>query len=104
MGECYLLRPLFPGNDNKQQIQYIQRLLGTLTKKEKIRLKQGGAGDFVQVKFLNWDTAMHTHSKTTLSTPSVNILKQMLQYDHQLRSGVDVCLQSDYFDDVEIPP
>jgi hypothetical protein len=47
---------------------------------------------------------MHTHSKTTLSTPSVNILKQMLQYDHQLRSGVDVCLQSDYFDDVEIPP
>jgi len=104
MGECYLLRPLFPGNDNKQQLKYIERLLGALTRKDKMRLKSGGPGTFVQVKFLHWEEAMYSHTRTTISDPAVNILKQMLQYDHQLRSDATICLQSLYLDNVKIPP
>ena len=65
MGECYLLRPLFPGNNNKQQLQYIQRLLGSLSRKEKQSLKCGTSNMFVEVKCNS--IIFHIYSTTPFS-------------------------------------
>jgi len=104
MGECYLLRPLFPGNDTKQQLKYIQRLLGPLTRKEKNILKEGTSNYFVQVKFSNWEDALQLHAKTPLSSESIYLIKQMLQFDSHLRSTSHLLIQSRYFQNVTSIP
>jgi len=97
LGELYLLRPLFPGKDNTQQLEYIQRLLGVLSREEKQQLKIGGRGFFVKVKFQTYESALHVHTQTPLSKLAVGLIKQMLQYDPTLRPSCDSCMKSKFF-------
>jgi len=99
MGEMYLLRPLFPGKDNDQQLEYIQRLLGNLSSTEKQKLKSGSRGYFVKVKFPNYETALCAHAQTKFSRSGIMLLKSMLTYDAKIRASTDVCLRSNYFYD-----
>jgi glycogen synthase kinase 3 beta len=97
LGELYLLRPLFPGKDNTQQLEYIQRLLGVLSREERQRLKTGGNGFLVKVKFPTYESALHMHAQTPISKLGVSLIKSMLQYDHTLRPTCDAVARSAFF-------
>ena len=98
MAELYMLRPLFPGKSELDQIYKLWAVLGSPSKTiwpegHKLALNM----DFEFPKFQ--ETALDTIIKNA-SAEAIVLMKQMLKYNPEERPTASEWLQHSYFDDI----
>lgn len=101
MAELYMLRPLFPGQNETDQIYKTCAVLGSPSKTDWPEgFKLASQIGFSFPKFVS------TSLKTIIpnaSDEAIDLMEKMMQYDPQKRPTATQCLEHDYFKDF-VPP
>lgn len=101
MAELYMLRPLFPGQNETDQIYKTCAVLGSPSKTDWPEgFKLASQIGFSFPKFVS------TSLKTIIpnaSDEAIDLMEKMMQYDPQKRPTAAQCLEHDYFKDF-VPP
>jgi len=102
MAELYMLRPLFPGSNEHDQMIKVCSVLGTPTQQswpEGYRLAS-------RIGFVFPNFAPLNLQKVIANAPSdaIDLMMQMMRFDPQKRPTAAECLQHPYFYDVGIKP
>jgi protein kinase len=101
MGELYMLRPMFPGNNETDQIYKTCAVLGAPSKTDwpegfKLAAKIG----------FNFPNFVPTDLSTLITNASplaIDLMMKMLAFDPNKRPTAAQCLQHEYFKDYQSP-
>eukprot|EP00002_Diphylleia_rotans_P021948 TRINITY_DN4287_c0_g1_i3.p1 TRINITY_DN4287_c0_g1~~TRINITY_DN4287_c0_g1_i3.p1 ORF type:complete len:306 (-),score=40.46 TRINITY_DN4287_c0_g1_i3:1085-2002(-) len=101
MAELYMLRPLFPGNSETDQIYKVCSVLGPPNQQtwpEGLRLAAAMNFKFPQCAPVPLSTLM-----PNASVEALELMSEMLRYDPNRRPTAAQCLQHPYFQGVQLP-
>jgi len=103
MGELVDGQPLFPGDNEIDQLYLIQKILGPLTPEQNELFKKNPR--FVGLKFpnVNQPETLERHYLGKLSKKALSFMKQMLKMDPAQRLTAAEALQHPYFDGIREP-
>ncbi|KRX03160.1 Protein kinase-like domain [Pseudocohnilembus persalinus] len=101
MGELIDGQPLFPGENEIDQLYLIQKIIGPLTAEQKELYNKNPR--FLGMKFpeINKPESLERKYLGKLSKKALNFLKQVLQMDPAQRPTVFEALQHPYFEDLQ---
>lgn len=101
MAELYMLRPLFPGQNETDQIYKTCAVLGSPDKTDWPEgFKLAAQIGFSFPKFVS--TSLSTIIPNA-SAEAIDLMEKMMQYDPQKRPTASQCLEHDYFKDFVAP-
>ncbi|KAJ5072720.1 casein kinase ii subunit alpha [Anaeramoeba ignava] len=98
--------PLFKGSDNNDQLEQINKILGTeeffeYLEKFKIKLPQQYSSKLKAFPKKEWSSFISDSNSHLCSSDAVDLLSRLLVYDHSKRLSANEAMKHSYFNDLK---